>query len=114
MRLPAIIKETFSNLFRKPATVKVPIEEKLPPAPGYRGVPRVDYSKCTGCGLCARYCPSFAIELITKDKRRYPVFHIYRCIFCHQCVEVCPVKAIKPTEEYELSTDRPSDLIIKP
>ena len=113
MKLPAILREVVSNVFRKPATVKVPFE-KLPPSPDYRGTPRVNYEKCTGCGLCARFCPAFAIEMVAKDRRRYPVIHYYRCVFCHQCIEVCPVKAMTATEEYELSTDKPSELIQKP
>lgn len=30
------------------------------------GVSTVDESKCTGCGLCVRYCPHGAIKMVTK------------------------------------------------
>lgn len=28
----------------------------------------IDEEKCTGCGVCTRYCPHGAIELIEKEK----------------------------------------------
>ncbi|RLE86452.1 MAG: NADH-quinone oxidoreductase subunit I, partial [Thermoprotei archaeon] len=42
-----------------------------------------------------------------------PVFHIYRCIYCYLCVDVCPVKAIKPTREYENVALRKEDLVVR-
>lgn len=44
---------------------------------------------CTGCGLCARLCPSRAIRL--RNER--PVWNL-RCVSCNRCVNICPTKSI--------------------
>ncbi|MBS3765155.1 4Fe-4S binding protein [Candidatus Bipolaricaulota bacterium] len=31
---------------------------------GINGIPEVDYEKCTGCSICAQYCPGLAIFLL--------------------------------------------------
>lgn len=30
------------------------------------GISKVDEAKCTGCGLCVKYCPHAAIKMVTK------------------------------------------------
>jgi formate hydrogenlyase subunit 6/NADH:ubiquinone oxidoreductase subunit I len=30
-------------------------------------------------------------------------YHLDRCVFCGQCAEICPRKAITMSEEYELA-----------
>ncbi len=100
MSLPRLLKEAAENLFKKPATLPFP-KEDIPPAPGYRGLHRVDASKCISCGLCAIDCPTKAIEMRVYSEygnKRYPVVHYYRCVFCYQCVISCPKKAYVITE----------------
>ena len=46
---------------------------------------------CTGCGWCARQCPSGNISMETVK----PVFD-GKCVMCFRCVYGCPVGAIKP------------------
>ncbi len=48
-----ILPEVLRILVRGPYTERYPKVEN-PPAPGYRGRPRIDPEKCTGCGTCAR------------------------------------------------------------
>ncbi|RLF16301.1 MAG: NADH-quinone oxidoreductase subunit I [Thermoprotei archaeon] len=122
MRLiPKLIREVMKNIVRKPATLQYPkVATKV--AKGFRGKLEWIADKCIGCGLCAMDCPSGAIELIpinvsTTEKpeyRRLPVFHYYRCIFCYQCVESCPTKAILPSTVYDLSSYDKENLIRKP
>lgn len=44
---------------------------------------------CSGCGLCARGCPTNNIDLVEQR----PTFH-HNCIMCFRCIYACPSKAI--------------------
>lgn len=54
--------------------------------------PRLDPSRCIGCGLCAKMCPPRSLKL--KDGK--PVFDLPNCIRCYCCQEHCPKGAITP------------------
>ena len=104
-KLGAAEAELLKHLTKKRATVLYPFE-KLELPEGYRGLWTMDINKCTGCGLCARDCPSEAIVLEKTEKTkagRYPTCYVSRCMFCGQCEDVCPTKAIKMTKMYELA-----------
>ncbi|MEX2681979.1 MAG: nitroreductase family protein [Candidatus Sigynarchaeota archaeon] len=52
---------------------------------------KIDISKCTKCGSCARACPGYVIEIEDGGAvDKYPE----DCIDCGHCVAVCPVNAI--------------------
>lgn len=53
--------------------------------------PRVNPSKCIGCGECARNCPVSTIKVVSKKAHIEPS----ACIKCYCCQEFCPVKAIR-------------------
>jgi len=53
--------------------------------------PEVIASRCTGCGLCERYCVYEAVKVVGKIARIDPV----KCYGCGMCVSVCPTRAVR-------------------
>lgn len=49
-------------------------------------------STCTGCGICAKVCPSRAITLSEQKK---PCVAAKKCEHCQACLQLCPQQAIK-------------------
>jgi formate hydrogenlyase subunit 6/NADH:ubiquinone oxidoreductase subunit I len=112
-RLPALIKDMGSCLFKKPVTREYPAVKVEVPE-GYRGRHVFYPEKCISCGLCERDCPAKAIELIEVSGKRMPHFYLDRCIFCYQCEEGCPRNAIKLSENFEMSTTEKHELMVTP
>ncbi len=52
--------------------------------------PDVDRTKCTGCGVCAKFCPEGCVEIVDKKAE---IDYDY-CKGCLICQEECPIKAI--------------------
>ena len=121
MKKPArVFSEVIKHLFKKPATCAYPFE----PAkimPHFRGRIAFDQDKCIGCQMCVRVCPSKAIEIVlSKDQPPAPapvegqpaapakkkfdcIMKLDHCVFCAQCVETCPKKALIMTQDFELA-----------
>jgi NADH-quinone oxidoreductase subunit I len=113
--IPEILKGlrmTIRQMFRPTFTSQFP-EERFKPDSSFRGRPVLvaenGVERCVACGLCARVCPSLAIEVQAAEteleKERYPIkfeINILRCIFCGFCEEVCPEEAIVMSKEYLL------------
>lgn len=115
-----VFSEVITHLFRKPATCAYPFE-KARIFPDFRGRIDFDSSKCIGCQLCVRVCPSKAIEIpLSKDQPAAPVpvegqpavpakkkfdciMKLDHCVYCAQCVETCPKKALIMTQDFELA-----------
>lgn len=55
-----------------------------------RAFPKVDTTKCVGCGRCAESCPKHLIEIVNHKA----VMQRKGCISCFCCQEMCPVHAI--------------------
>jgi NAD-dependent dihydropyrimidine dehydrogenase PreA subunit len=79
-------------------------------------IPKIDYGKCKGRGVCVEVCPEDIFEIrnleeimfceeykaagicpeprfSVKDKRSFPV-NVNNCTACGLCVEECPEKAV--------------------
>jgi formate hydrogenlyase subunit 6/NADH:ubiquinone oxidoreductase subunit I len=90
-----LLPQVWRAVIRGPRTVRYPFAPaELPP--GYRGrVVMADPDRCRGCGLCARDCPAFALELEREDRRHYRlIYHPDRCAYCGQCEVSCVHGAI--------------------
>ncbi len=74
------------------------------------GVAQVDFSKCVGCGMCAKVCPKNIIEIIPFDisysvccssKDKGGITREYcdvGCIGCKLCEKACQCGAISVTD----------------
>ncbi len=110
--------------FVKPiVTVQYP-RQKLSMSPAYRGHTEfvldleTGTHRCIACEMCARICPS---QLITvegvkidpkkKVPRKYVIEYQY-CSLCGLCVESCPTKALKFSEEYRLAGFSREDCVV--
>ena len=59
-----------------------------------RQLPIINVDKCTGCGICATYCPTGAIRLDKASQA--PIFAAPQaCSYCGICEEVCPAGAVE-------------------
>lgn len=106
MRIGTMLRDVIDSFFRPPATEKYPFEKTAAPT-RLRGKLIWNPEKCTGCGLCAKDCPSNAIEVITIDRatKKFIVrYHMDRCTYCAQCVQNCRFKCMEmSSQEWELA-----------
>ena len=56
---------------------------------GYTDKLKIDPSKCIGCGLCAKNCPTQNIRI--EDGK---AVSSNQCTMCYRCVDYCPKQAI--------------------
>ena len=60
-----------------------PLKEDGTPAKFLKAKPLTDWSKCSRCGACARFCPMGSIDRETMEA-------VGLCIKCQACVRKCP------------------------
>lgn len=92
-------------MVKKPNTTQYPAKH-AEMADRFRGALKFDQSKCIGCKICTRVCPSNAIEIerVSETEKVFQAFvRMDRCIFCGQCVDSCPKQALENTQNFELA-----------
>ena len=106
MKFPTMLGDVMQSLVRKPITERYPFERKEAPE-NLRGRVEYDATKCTGCTLCVKDCPSKALDLIVVDKasKRFVMrYHLDRCTYCAQCVETCRFGSLSMSDtQWELA-----------
>jgi Ni,Fe-hydrogenase III small subunit/Pyruvate/2-oxoacid:ferredoxin oxidoreductase delta subunit len=84
-----------------------PAAPSLPPL--FCGRPSIDAEKCLpGCSKCAEICPTDAIQIVQSEPR----LDLGRCIFCDDCVAVCPAGAIAFSADWRLAASERSELLL--
>lgn len=67
-------------------------------------VPRFEPASCTDDRSCVTACPTTAITIEPSDGDRRWSLDYGKCVFCAECIRVCPSQAIAGTGDYELSS----------
>jgi len=103
-----MIKATLARIQQKHRTMKYP-DGAPPPLPDrFRGRPVIDTAKCpAGCHACADACPTGALD--ANDPAR---IDLGKCLFCPECANACPQKAIAHSKNYQLAARNRGDLIV--
>lgn len=103
-----MIASLFGRIVQGHRTIKYPKEAAALPE-RYRGVPRIDTSKCAGnCAACSASCP---VAAITTDSGKASL-DLGRCLFCGTCAAACPRHAIEFTREHRMAAGKRGELII--
>jgi formate hydrogenlyase subunit 6/NADH:ubiquinone oxidoreductase subunit I len=103
MRPGKMMREVLRSALKRPATNLYPAE-RLEMAKDFRGRLVFYPSRCVGCRLCMRDCPSEAITIREVAEKRFEAeIDLGRCIYCAQCVDSCLKKALEATGEVELA-----------
>jgi formate hydrogenlyase subunit 6/NADH:ubiquinone oxidoreductase subunit I len=113
--------ESIRTAFRPPVTKKYPFGPAQV-AERFRGKLEIDPVKCTGCKICMIVCPAAVITMVVTGTRKVgdreievqrPIFDLYNCISCGQCVDDCRFGALYLTKNFELATNDKSSLVMK-
>jgi len=73
--------------------------EETPSLAGLRFALMAVNDECTACGICARVCPTKALQLETDESSYQLVFSSQICIACDICRHVCTPQAITLTPD---------------
>jgi len=96
---------------------------KVVKAPRY-----IDIEKCTGCGLCAQYCPIRAIDLYNENLGQRKAAYVHypqavplayvidreKCIGCGLCSQVCLAEAVQYDDSESEEEIKVGALILAP
>ncbi|MBE0607907.1 MAG: 4Fe-4S dicluster domain-containing protein [Dehalococcoidia bacterium] len=77
-----------------------------------RRVPRFEPAACTDNRKCEAACPTGAITIApgARGERRWALDY-GKCIFCAECIRVCPSGAISGTGDYALAAPKRAGVV---
>jgi len=79
----------------------------------FRGRPLIDSGKCVAdCDACVSACPTNAIKIEKSNGKKRSIIDLGKCIFCTDCAELCPHRAISHSKDYRLAFDKREDLVV--
>ncbi len=84
----------------------IPDIKNAPIREQFRGLPKLDDSKCEKCGGCINVCPMGALSVNPLK------IDLAKCSLCGACQRFCKNKAIEFTNYYKLGVDSLEKLII--
>ena len=89
-------------------TLRFPDQEPILPD-RFRGRPELDLRKCvTDCQACITACPTDALMRDGGSLR----LDLGRCLFCTECVQKCPMEALRFSQDYRLAVRTRRDLLL--
>lgn len=98
-RLPHHLPASRQRLCQQLAHLGEPVEEPVEIA----GLPfanvKIDANACSGCRLCARFCPTEALHFVADADRFGLSFKPVICIDCGICAIACPEDAVSFSTE---------------
>ncbi len=66
-------------------------------------LPKFDPARCVGCGRCYLSCRDGGHQAITMRENKKPILNGKKCVGCHLCVTVCPVRAIGAGKRFSIA-----------
>lgn len=104
------VKEAYLCLAAGRVTLPYPFAP-AEPADGFRGLPKIDATKCIACGGCVSVCPANLVAVVDDGPTARLTWTLERCTLCGRCAEVCPEEAVKMTQRFETATGDLADLV---
>jgi len=94
-RLPHRVPPGRGRLFRQLKRLGAPVEEPVPTATIPFAEVLVDAEACSACKLCARFCPTGALNFVADSESFVLYFKPAICIDCGICAVTCPEDAVR-------------------